>query len=114
MTIPYVFLQMILSLEELLLVVVGADRARVTLVFMRGAMPKKRVSPCIRLPARWFCTSPRLMRHSLGVLVQFLKSPEQLIALLADMALLVVLVRTFRPGRRSRACRARLSFRVST
>lgn len=100
MTIAYVFFQVVLPLEDLLLVMMGADGARVTLVPMCGPMPKKGVSPCIRSSAEWFRTSPGFVWDPFGVLVQFLKVPEDFVTLLADVALLVVLVRVFRLGRR--------------
>jgi hypothetical protein len=92
MAIADVFLQMVLPREDLLLVVMGADVARVTLVLMCGAMPKECVSPRIRSSAKRFRTLPSFVRDSLGVLVQFLKVPEHFVALLASMALLIVLV----------------------
>lgn len=89
MTVPYMLPQMILPLEDLLLVETRTHRARVALVLMRGTVPEKGISPCICLVAKGLRTSPGSMWRFLGVLVQFLKVLEQLVALLADMALLV-------------------------
>jgi hypothetical protein len=100
MTISYVLLQMVLPREELLLVLMRADEARVALMLVRSAMPNEGVSPCIHLSAKWFRTFPRFMWDALGVLVQFLKVLEQLVALLANVALLVF-VRVFRLDRRN-------------
>lgn len=92
MAVAHVFLQVIFSLEDLLLVAKRSDGARVTFVLMRGAMSKEGVSTCICSSAEWFRAPPRLMLDSFGVSVQFLKVSEQLVALLANMALLIVLV----------------------
>ena len=89
MAISYVLLQMVLSREELLIVLVRADGARVTFMLVRSAMPNERVSPCIHFSAKWFRTFPRFMWDAFGMLVQFLKVLEQPVALLANVALLV-------------------------
>jgi hypothetical protein len=103
MTISYVLLQMILPLEDLLPVVKRTDGARVAFVLVRCTMSKKSISPCIRLVAKGLRTSPGFVWRSFGVLVQFLKVPEQHVALLANMALLVF-VWPLRPCRRDRIC----------
>jgi hypothetical protein len=113
MAIAYVFFQMVPPLEKLLPVVKGAVCARVTLVLVCGPMPKESVSPCVRFPARRFRTSPSFVRDSFGVLVQLSKVSEQLVALLAHVALLIVFARTIRLGRRVRSCRARLLLELS-
>jgi hypothetical protein len=108
MAVPYMLLQMVLSLEDLLLVETRTHWARMALVLMRGAMSEKGVSPCIGLLAKRFRTSPGSMWCPFGVLVQLLEVPEQLVALLANMALLVIFVRAFRFSRRGRTCHAGL------
>jgi hypothetical protein len=100
MAISYVLLQMVLSREELLLILVRADGARVTLMLVRSAMPNEGVSPCIHFSAKWFRAFPRFMWDALGMLVQFLKVLEQPVALLANVALLVF-VRVFHLDRRN-------------
>jgi hypothetical protein len=89
MAVAYVLPQMILPLEDLLLVETRAYWARMALGLMRGAVSEKGVSACICLPAKLLCAFPGSVWGSSRVLIQLLKVPEQLVALLANMALLV-------------------------
>lgn len=101
MAIPYVLLQMIFPFENLLLVEMRTDVACVALVLMRGAMSEKGIPPCVYLVAKGLRAPPGFMGCSSGMLIQLLKVPKELLALLATMPLVVVFVRVVRLGRRS-------------
>jgi len=72
MTVAHMFLQMVLSLEHLVLVDTGACVARMNIIRMLYSMPQKGITARVHLSATYFLASPSFVLRALAVLVEAL------------------------------------------